>query len=249
MNEKLGNFGLTKFKFFLTLTLCLMGLLSIIYVALTNNELFSYFYCIATIFFAALPLALSVIFRWKMNLLFYILFSFYTIGPLLGAVYNFYYFTNWWDDLLHILAGTIFAIVGAQFAGLLNKNNKTSYMLAAVFGVLLSISIATFWEFYEYSSDMYLGSDMQSDTIINFINTKINRTDGLCDSYVNITETIVNGQSLGIQGYLDIGIVDTIRDLTIETVGAVIFLIYVLFDKNRHPMIVELRKQNEQESN
>jgi uncharacterized membrane protein YjdF len=249
MKEKLVNFGLTKFKFFLTLTLCLIGLFSIIYVALTSNELFSYFYCFSTIVFVLLPLGLSVIFRWKMNLFFYFLFSFYTMGPLLGAVYNFYYFTSWWDDLLHLLAGTIFAIVGSQLASVLNKNNKTSYMLAAVFGVLMSISIATVWEFYEYTSDMYLGSDMQADTIINVINTKINRTDGLVDSFINITETTVNGQSLGIQGYLDIGIIDTIRDLTIETVGAFIFFVYVLIDKNKHPMIVELKKLNEKNSN
>ena len=71
MNEKLVNFGLTKFKFFLTLTLSLIGLLSTIYVALTSNELFSYFYCFATFAFVALPLGLSVIFRWKMNMFFY----------------------------------------------------------------------------------------------------------------------------------------------------------------------------------
>ena len=169
-----------------------------------------------------------------------------TFGPLLGAVYNFYYFTSWWDDLLHLLAGTVFAVVGAQLANVLNKNNKTSYILSAVFGVLLSISIATAWEFYEYTSDKYLGSDMQADTIINVINTKINRADGLVDSFVNITETTVNGQSLGVQGYLDIGIIDTIRDLMIETFGALLFVIYVLVDKNKHPMIIELRKSNEE---
>ena len=191
MKEKLANLGLTKFKVIFTLILCLTCLLSTIYVALTSNELFSYFYCFSTCAFVLLPLGLSVIFRWKMNVFFYILFSFYTFGPLLGSVYNFYYFTSWWDDLLHLLAGTIFAIVGAQLANVLNKNNKTSYMLATVFGVLMSISIATFWEFYEYTSDMYLGSDMQADTIINIINTKINHTDGLVDTFVNILEYLM----------------------------------------------------------
>ena len=245
MKEKLRKYGLSVFKVSLTSILALLGLLSTIYVALTTNELFSYFYCIATIPFVALPLILSVLFRWRMNLFFYLLFTFYACGPILGAVYNFYYLTSWWDILLHLLAGTVFAVVGAQLSNVLNKNNQTSYIFAAVFGVLLSISIAVVWEMFEYSSDTFLGSDMQADTIINVINTKINRTDGIADAYTNITETYVNGQSLGINGYLDIGLIDTMHDMIIETVGALVYLVYVLFDKNKHPMISTLEKIGE----
>ena len=242
MKEKIKQAGLSGFKVFLTLSLCLAGLLSTIYVAMTSNELFSYFYCLATVAFVALPLVMSVLFRWKMNLFFYLLFTFYTVGPLLGAVYNFYYLTTWWDVLLHLLAGTVFAVVGGQFAYALNRNRETSYLFAALFGVLLSISIAVVWEIFEYSSDVFLHSDMQADTVIHSIFTKINRADGLADAYEGITETVVNGQSLGINGYLDIGLIDTMHDMIIETVGALIFPIYVLIDRNKHPMIVNLRQ-------
>ena len=242
MKEKLNSLGLSVFKVSLTSILALFGLLSTIYVALTTNELFSYFYCIATIPFVALPLILSVLFRWRMNLFFYLLFTFYACGPILGAVYNFYYFTNWWDVLLHLLAGTVFAVVGAQLSDVLNKNNQTSYIFAAVFGVMLSIVIAVLWEIFEYSCDTFTGSDMQADTIINVINTKINRTDGITDTFNNITSTHVNGQSLGIDGYLDIGLIDTMHDMIIETSGALIYLVYVLFDKNKHPMITTIEK-------
>lgn len=245
MKEKLEERGLSVFKVSLTSLLALLGLLSTIYVACTTGEMFSYFYCLATVPFVALPLILSVLFRWRMNLFFYLLFTFYACGPILGAVYNFYYLTSWWDILLHLLAGTVFAVVGAQLSNVLNKNNQTSYVFAAVFGVLLSISIAVVWEMFEYSSDTFLGSDMQADTIINVINTKINRTDGIADSYTNITETYVNGQSLGINGYLDIGLIDTMHDMIIETVGALVYLVYVLFDKNKHPMISTLEKIGE----
>lgn len=245
MKEKLEKRGLSVFKVSLTSLLALFGLLSTIYVACTTGEMFSYFYCLATVPFVALPLILSVLFRWRMNLFFYLLFTFYACGPILGAVYNFYYLTSWWDILLHLLAGTVFAVVGAQLSNVLNKNNQTSYVFAAVFGVLLSISIAVVWEMFEYSSDTFLGSDMQADTIINVINTKINRTDGIADAYTNITETYVNGQSLGINGYLDIGLIDTMHDMIIETVGALVYLVYVLFDKNKHPMISTLEKIGE----
>jgi hypothetical protein len=177
-----------------------------------------------------------------MNLFFYILFSFYAFGPLLGAVYSLYYHISWWDGLLHLLAGTVFAVIGTQLTKILNKNNKTSYLFSAIFGVLLSIGIAVFWEFFEYGCDRIFNSDMQADTIINIISTKINRTDGLVDIYKNITETFVNGQSLGIIGYLDIGLVDTMQDMLVETLGALIFIVYVLFDRNKHPMISEIKK-------
>ena len=246
MNEKLESVGLSVFKVVLTGVLALIGLLSTIYVAIVNNELFSYFYCIATIGFVALPPVFSIIFKWKMNLFFYILFSFYAFGPLLGAVYNFYYFTSWWDILLHVLAGTVFAVVGSHLANVLNRKNKTSYMFAAIFGVLISVVIAVLWEFFEYGCDVFLNSDMQADTIINVINTKINRTDGIADSFTNITETLVNGHSLGIVGYLDIGLIDTMHDMINETLGALIFLVYVLIDRNKHPMIVDLPKKDKE---
>ena len=242
MREKLTRFGLSGFKLALTLALCLAGLLSTIYVAMTTGELFSYFYCLATVAFVALPLVMSVLFRWKMNLFFYLLFTFYTVGPLLGAVYNFYYLTSWWDILLHLLAGTVFAVVGGQLAYALNRNRETSYLFAALFGVLLSISIAVVWEIFEYSSDVFLHSDMQADTVITSIVTKINRTDGLADAYRDITETVVDGQSLGINGYLDIGLIDTMHDMIIETVGALVFPIYVLIDRNKHPLIISLKQ-------
>ena len=100
MREKLCCRGLSIFRVVLTAVLCVFSLASVEYVSMTPGELFSYFYCFATAAFVVLPLGLCVLFRWRMNLFFYLLFSFYAFGPLLGAVYNFYYFTSWWDDLL-----------------------------------------------------------------------------------------------------------------------------------------------------
>lgn len=237
MKELLKNNGLSIPKVTTTGVICLSGLLSIIYVALTTNALYSYFYCIATIGFALLPFALTLIFRWKMSELFYAFFSLYTIGPLLGAVYNVYYVTTWFDDLLHAMAGVVFAVVGAYFCIVLNKNQKNSYLLIAFFGLLFSIGIAVFWEFYEFSSDMLLGSDMQADTIIGSISTKIHNAQGEAEIYKDITDTVINGQSLGINGYLDIGLIDTMTDIFMETVGAIVYFVYVIVDKERHPLI------------
>jgi len=38
-----------------------------------------------------------------------------------------------------------------------------------------------------------------------------------------ITDVAVNGESLGLGGYLDIGLIDTMKDLLVNFVGAVVF--------------------------
>ena len=38
-----------------------------------------------------------------------------------------------------------------------------------------------------------------------------------------ITDVVVNGQSLGLGGYLDVGLIDTMKDLFVNFIGAVVF--------------------------
>lgn len=237
MLTKMQNRGLTAQQAVLTAVLCLFSLLSIIYVFIKGGGMFDIFYCLATVPFVSLPLLLSLIFKWQLNSVFYAVFSFYALGPLLGAVYGLYYTTSWWDDLLHILAGTIFAVCGACLALFLNRKNDTSHLLCVIFGVCFSLGIAVLWELFEYSSDLFWGSDMQADTIVNTIATKLGRTDGGLTVFDNIGEVAIDGKDLGMGGYIDIGLIDTMRDMAVETLGAVLYMIYALIDRNRHPMI------------
>ena len=138
------------------------------------------------------------------------------------------------------MAGTVFAVVGAYLAVVLNKHQNTPPLLSALFGVLFSMGIAVVWEFFEFSSDMLLSSDMQADTVITTLVTKINRTDGSAHIIQNITDTVVNGESLGINGYLDIGLIDTIKDMLVETIGALLYFVYAIIDRDRHPLISRL---------
>ena len=233
MKEKLYSKGLSLFKIIFTSILCLFSLLSIVYVSCTTNELFGYFYCISVAFFVAFPPLFTLLFHWKMNTIFYIFFSLYALGPILGAVYNLYYILPWWDDLLHFMAGTVFAVIGAKIFIKLNKKEESSLPITIMFGVMFSITIAVFWEFYEFGSDILLGSDMQADTIINIINTKINSVDGSVSIFENITETLVNGQSLGINGYLDIGLFDTMTDIIGETLGALVYIVFAIINNKK----------------
>lgn len=44
-----------------------------------------------------------------------------------------------------------------------------------------------------------------------------------------INEVLINGQNLGLGGYLDIGLIDSMLDLVVNFVGAFIFSIFGFF--------------------
>ncbi len=56
---------------------------------------------------------------------------------------------------------------------------------------------------------------MQKDTVIHTINSVMLNPNGVNvpEHIKNITEFTVNGVELGLGGYLDIGLIDTMKDL------------------------------------
>ena len=67
--------------------------------------------------------------------------------------------------------------------------------------------------------------DMQKDTIIHsFASVTLDPTNNNIPILVdNITDVAVNGKSLGLGGYLDVGLYDTMQDLFVNFVGALTF--------------------------
>ena len=51
----------------------------------------------------------------------------------------------------------------------------------------------------------------------------------VCADYVGPADVMVNGQSLGVGGYLDIGLFDTMYDLIVNFIGATVFSILGYF--------------------
>ena len=81
------------------------------------------------------------------------------------------------------------------------------------------------WEFFEFGMDWFFHTDMQRDTVVNAIYsasldpTRSNKVVAV----KGITDVLINGESLGMGGYLDIGIIDTMKDLFVNFIGAVVF--------------------------
>ena len=93
------------------------------------------------------------------------------------------------------------------------------------------MTIGVLWEFYEFFVDQNLNMDMQKDTIITSIHSVALNPDRVNVPYhiKNITSTVVNGEALPIEGYLDIGLIDTMKDLFVNFIGAVVFSIIGYF--------------------
>lgn len=147
----------------------------------------------------------------------------------MGELGSFYEKIPMWDTILHTLNGFICAGVGFGLVDILNREEKIKINLSPLFVCLFSfcfsMTVGTVWEFFEFGVDILLGKDMQKDTVVNYINSVL-LTEGNVNeitSISGITDTLVNGQSLGINGYLDIGLIDTMKDLLVNFIGAVVF--------------------------
>lgn len=150
-------------------------------------------------------------------------------AEILGEVNAFYIVIPFWDTILHTLNGFLAAAVGFSMVVLLNDDPRLTFDLSPVFMALMafcfSMTIGVLWEFFEFGCDYFLGTDMQKDTIVHAIHTvalEITRTNKVV-SIPNITDVAINGESLGLGGYLDIGIIDTMKDLFVNFIGAVVF--------------------------
>lgn len=200
---------------------------------------------LTTFLLVLLPMALEKYFHCRVRLSIYLLALFYALGPLLGHCWYFYYILTGWDKLLHTLAGVMFVFVGTFFYDLLAGDSARASM-RILFGVLFSIAVAAVWEFFEFGMDIFFGMDMQNDTVISgFTSYLLGDSMAVTGALRDITALTVNGIPIPVDGYIDIGLIDTMLDMLLETLGAAVTGLALWFDKGRHPIIVSSRPEEE----
>ena len=158
-------------------------------------------------------------------------------AEILGEVGMYYTRFPFWDDLLHWVNGFLFAAFGFALAEICNRSKKVSFELSPFFLALVaccfSLSVGVCWEFIEFFTDLLTKSDMQKDTILTLISSGKFSPDGQTQVVIkNITETVIttaDGQSFIVNGYLDIGLFDTMKDLMVDLAGALIFSVIGYF--------------------
>lgn len=155
-------------------------------------------------------------------------------AEILGEINSFYLRVPNWDTMLHTLNGFLCAAAGFALVDMLNRNDRFSFKLSPVYLAIVafcfSMTVGVLWEFFEYMGDLFLGLDMQKDTILHAIRTveldptRSNKVIPVRDiADVILVHSDGTQQALGLGGYLDVGLHDTMKDLVVNFIGAVVF--------------------------
>ena len=197
---------------------------------------------VETTFSIELPSALEVI------ILFFIF-----AAEILGELADYYVRYPLWDTMLHTTTGFLAAAVGLSLIEILNKSDRFKIRLSPLFVALVSfcfsMTIGVLWEFFEFGMDLFFHTDMQKDSVVTVISSVLLNPDGVNSPVIidGIRETAVDGSALPINGYLDIGLIDTMKDLFVNFIGAVVFSIFGFFyakseGSNKSARVVERLK-------
>lgn len=225
------------------LTLRVLVLSSMIFQILLGN-IENATLCIVALFLFTVSTIVSEKFKIGIpSLLEAIIYLFIFSTTILGEINNFYGIIPFWDTLLHTLNGFICAGIGFSLVDLLNQNSKRiklSPLYVVIVAFCFSMTIGVLWEFVEFTADNILKTDMQKDRMVQNISTVELNEEGANKpvKIKDIEKTEIysrDGKITTIEnGYLDIGIIDTMKDLFVNFIGAIVFsIIGFLYIKNR----------------
>ena len=235
------NPGLAAVYFILRLLVVLMLIAQVF-----NGNFENVFLCVLTLFLFTLPSFLERKIRIDIpNTLEIIILLFIFAAEILGEIRAYYVTFPYWDTMLHTLNGFLCAAIGFSLLDILNRNERLTFSLSpvylAVVAFCFSMTIGVLWEFFECTMDQLFLLDMQKDTIVHSIGSvMLDPTGGNTPVAIHdITDVIVvtadgTQHPLGLGGYMDIGILDTMKDLFVNFIGAVVFsFIGYFYVKNR----------------
>ena len=163
-----------------------------------------------------------------------IILLFIYAAEILGEIRSYYTSFPGWDTMLHTMNGFLCAAIGFALVDILNREESVSLHLSpffmAVTAFCFSMTIGVLWEFFEFSMDRFVLFDMQKDTVIDAISTvNLDPTGGTTAVIIKGIQDVIlvledgTQMPLGLGGYLDVGIIDTMKDLFVNFIGAVVF--------------------------
>lgn len=205
-----------------------------------NGNFENVFLCVLTLILFLLPTIFEKSLQIDLpNALEIIILLFIFAAEILGEIRAFYTTFAYWDTMLHTLNGFLCAAIGFSLVDMCNRHKRVSLSLSPVYMAIVafcfSMTIGVLWEFFECTMDQFFLLDMQKDTVVNVISSvNLDPTGGNTPVAIKgITDVIVvcgdEQIPLGLGGYLDIGILDTMKDLWVNFIGAVVFSIVGYF--------------------
>ena len=194
------------------------------------------FLCIFTLILFLMPVFLEKTLKIEFPSVFEsIVYLFIFAAEILGEINNFYNIFANFDTILHTINGFLCASLGFSLIYILNENIEAinlSPLFVSLVSFCFSMTIGVMWEFYEYSVDLAFKRDMQKDQIVDQINTvtfdetqsnKVVRIKGI--NYT-VSYDDAGNEIMRFDGYLDIGLHDTMKDLIVNFIGALIYSVF-----------------------
>lgn len=206
-----------------------------------NRNFENVFLCVLTLILFMLPSTLERKLDLDLpNTLEIIILLFIYAAEILSEIGAYYVTFPYWDTVLHTLNGFLCAAIGFSLLDILNRHNDVRFHLSplylAIMSFCFSMTVGVIWEFFECTMDQLFFLDMQKDTVVSAIGSiMLDPTGGNTPIVLkNITDVIVvqadgTQTALGLGGYLDIGLLDTMEDLFVNFIGALTFSIIGYF--------------------
>lgn len=218
---------------FLAFLLLIGAALAVVVIGTLQRRWDNVFHGVLAAVFAFIPLLLQGLFRVRFPATLEVLaYLFVFATQVLGEVADLYLRIPAWDGVLHTVSGFMFGALGFCLAESLHRDREMRFALSpmflAVLAVCFSVTVGVLWEFFEIAADTVLHTDMQKDVLRDTLHTvsipnelgeKVTHLEG-------ITQTVIttrDGQRVVLNGFLDMGVADTMKDLLLNTLGALIF--------------------------
>ena len=204
--------------------------------SILRGEYESAFICLLVLFLFILPFFIQQNFGIQLpTTLEIIILLFIFAAEILGELEGYFITYPNWDTMLHTTTGFLCAATGFALIDILNRNSRIKFQLSPIYVALaafcFSMTVGVLWEFFEFGMDWLFHLDMQKDTVVQSITSvMLDPTNSNTPVTIDgIHSVAVNGNDLGFDGYLDIGLYDTMEDLFVNFIGAVTFSVIGYF--------------------
>lgn len=204
--------------------------------SILRGEYESAFICLLVLILFILPFFIQQNFGIQLpTTLEIIILLFIFAAEILGELEGYFITYPNWDTMLHTTTGFLCAATGFALIDILNRNSRIKFQLSPIYVALaafcFSMTVGVLWEFFEFGMDRLFHLDMQKDTVVQSITSvMLDPTNSNTPITIDgIHSVAVNGNDLGFDGYLDIGLYDTMEDLFVNFIGAVTFSVIGYF--------------------
>jgi hypothetical protein len=161
-----------------------------IFLEILNRNWYNVFLCALTLTLWGIPQFIER--RARINIpdtLEIIILLFIFAAEILGELRDYYATYSFWDTMLHTTNGFLCAAIGLSLINILNNSPKFAFSLSPPFVIFVafcfSMTVGVLWEFFEFACDIFLGTNMQKDTLLPNGTLDIGLIDTMTDMFVN----------------------------------------------------------------